>query len=119
MRWPVTGGARTERIMLNRLKSALVDSYVGAVALGYMLAQLVLHLVNVFANPVASWITRAEYKDVLTHGAPMVGFTLRDGLPELIRFVLLLVVWFVLVRWLYITPRKQDAPLPAPDSDQE
>jgi hypothetical protein len=103
--------------MLNRLKSALVDSYVGAVARGYMLAQCVLHFANVFANPIAGWITRAEYKDVINHGTPMVGFTFRDGLPELVRFVLLLAVWFVLVRWLYFTPPKQDV-IPIPDAAQ-
>ncbi len=103
--------------MLDLLKSALVDSSVGAVALGYMLAQSVLHFANVFANPVAGWITRGEYKDVVTHGTPMAGFTLRDGLPELVRFVLLLAVWLVLVRWLYLMPPEQDA-LPIPDSDQ-
>jgi hypothetical protein len=104
--------------MLDRLKSALVDSYVGAVALGYMLAQCVLHLANVFANPVAGWITRGEYKDVVTYGTSMVGFTFRDGLPELVRFVLLLAAWFVLVRWLYLTPLKRDALVSTPDSDE-
>jgi hypothetical protein len=95
--------------MLDRLKSALVNSYVGAVALGYMLALCALHFANFFANPVAGWITRGEYKDVVTRGTPMVGFTFRDGLPELVRFGLLLAVWFVLVRWLYLTPIKQDS----------
>ena len=104
--------------MLDRLNSALVDSYVGAVALGYLLAQCVLHFANVFANPVAGWITRGEYKDVVTHGMPMVGFTFKDGLPELVRFVLLLAVWFVLVRWLYLTPLKQGALVQTHDSDQ-
>ncbi|HEY1472431.1 MAG TPA: hypothetical protein VGF61_25565 [Candidatus Acidoferrum sp.] len=104
--------------MLDRLKSALVDSYVGAVALGYMLAQCVLHFANVFAYPIAGWITRDQYKDVVTHGTPMVGFTFRDGLPELVRFALLLAVWFVLLRWLYLTPLKQDALVSTPDSDQ-
>ena len=103
--------------MLDRLKSALVDSYVGAVALGYMLAQCVLHFANVFANPIAGWITRGEYKDVITRDTPMVGFTFRDGLPELVRFVLRLAVWFVLDRWLYFTPPKQDA-LPILDADE-
>lgn len=104
--------------MLDRLKSALVDSYIGAVALGYMLAQCVLHFVNVFANPIAGWITRDEYKDVVTHGTTMVGFTFRDGLPELVRFALLLAVWLFLVRWLYLTPLKRDALVTTPDSGQ-
>jgi len=104
--------------MLDRLKSALVRSYVGAIALGYMLAECALHFANVFAMPIAGWITRAEYKDFVTHGMPMVGFTFRDGLPELVRFALLLAVWFVLLRWLYLTPPKQDQMVPTPGSDQ-
>jgi hypothetical protein len=102
--------------MLDRLKSALVGSYVGAVALGYMLAQCALHFANFFANPVAGWITRGEFKDVVTH--PMLGFTFSDGLPELVRFALLLAVWFALLRWLYLTPVKQDKLPSTPDSDQ-
>lgn len=104
--------------MLDRLKSALVGSYVGAIALGYLLAQCALHFTNVFAMPIAGWITREEYKNVVAQGMPMVGFTFRDGLPELVRFTLLLAVWFVLLRWLYLTPIQQDQIVPTPDADQ-
>lgn len=38
--------------MLNRLKRTLVESFVGAIALGYLLAQTILHFVNIFASPV-------------------------------------------------------------------
>jgi len=90
--------------VLKRLKQALVDSYVGAIALGYLLAQCILHFVSVFASPLAGWVTRSEYKDVIAHNTPLVGFTFKDALPEFVRFLLLLVVWYVLVRWLYFTP---------------
>jgi len=89
--------------MFERLKRALVDSYVGAIALGYVLAQCILHFVNIFGSPVAAWVTRNEYRDVIPHTAPVPGFLLRDALPEFVRFSLLFVVWYVLVRWLYFT----------------
>ena len=104
--------------MLDHLKSALVSSYVGAIALGYIMAQCALHFINVFAMPIAGWITRDEYKNVVAHGMPMVGFTFRDGIPELVRLALLLAVWFVLLRWLYLTPLKRDQMVPTPDADQ-
>ncbi|HEY2456272.1 MAG TPA: hypothetical protein VGI13_03135 [Candidatus Acidoferrum sp.] len=99
--------------MIERLKQALVDSYVGAIALGYALAQCIFHFVNIFATPIAGWITRKEYKDVIAHDTPLVGFTFADALPEVVRFGLLLMAWYFLVRWLYFTPVR-----PVPDPDQ-
>jgi hypothetical protein len=104
--------------MLKRLKRALVDSYIGAIALGYALAQCILHFVNIFAAPIAGWITRSEYKDALTHSTSLIGFTFKDALPEFVRFVLLLAVWYVLVRWLYFTPVTPERSAPIPDAGQ-
>src|SRR6185437_5096899 len=42
--------------MFERLKRTLVESYVGAIALGYLLAQVILHFVEIFASPVAVWV---------------------------------------------------------------
>ena len=49
--------------MLERLKRALVESFVGAIALGYLLAQGILHFVNIFASPIAGWVSRSYYKE--------------------------------------------------------
>ena len=38
--------------MLERFKRALVESFIGAIGLGYLLAQGILHFVNIFASPV-------------------------------------------------------------------
>jgi hypothetical protein len=90
--------------MLERLRRAMVESYVGAVALGYLLAQVILHFVNVFTQPFAGWITRKQYGGMLAGSRELPGFSLKDAVPELIRFVLLIVAWYVLVRWLYVKP---------------
>jgi hypothetical protein len=93
--------------MLDRLKQALVESYVGTIALGYLFAQGVLHFANIFVSPVAGWISRKQYGGLAPGTTGLPGFSLRDALPEAVRFLLLLLVWFVLVRWLYFKPLKE------------
>jgi hypothetical protein len=104
--------------MLDRLKQALVETYVGAVALGYLFAQGILHFVNIFASPVAGWISRKQYGGLGPRTASLPGFSLQDGLPELVRFVLLLLVWYVLLRWLYFQPLKKETSKPKPSPEQ-
>lgn len=104
--------------MLDRLKRALVESFVGAIGLGYLLAQGILHFVNIFASPVAGWVSRKQYGGLVPRTAPLVGFSLQDALPELVRFLLLLVIWFVLLRWLYFEPLKKERAEPSLNPEQ-
>jgi large-conductance mechanosensitive channel len=96
--------------MLNRLKRALVESFVGAIALGYVLAQIILRFVNIFASPIGVWIARDEYHRLAPQSSAATGFPYRNVLPELISFLLLLLVWFALLRWLYWKPLTLDRP---------
>jgi hypothetical protein len=104
--------------MFSRLKQALVESYVGAIALGYLFAQGILHFVNIFASPVAGWISRKQYGGLVPRTTSLPGFSLQDALPELVRFVLLLLVWLVLLRWLYFKPLKKETSEPVPNPEQ-
>jgi hypothetical protein len=105
--------------MFERLKRALVDSFVGAIALGYLLAQSILHFVNIFASPIAGWVSRNNYRGILPGGgASIAGFSLKDALPDLSSFVVLVLVWYLLVRWLYITSPKTDVSKPAQNPEQ-
>jgi len=90
--------------MLNRLKRTLVESFVGAIALGYLLAQTVLHFVNIFASPVVGWVSRKQYGGLAPKDSNLPGFSFKDALPDLARFAVLLLVWYVLVYWLYSKP---------------
>jgi hypothetical protein len=101
--------------MFERLKRALVESFVGAIALGYALAQSILHFVNIFTSPIAGWITRNEYREVVSSMRIPSRSSLQYALPELVRFLLLLGVWYVLLRWLYFKPLKRETPEPAPN----
>jgi hypothetical protein len=100
------------------LKQALVESYVGAVALGYLFAEAILHFVNIFASPVASWVSRKQYGEFVSRTTAPAGFSLQDALPELVRFFLLLLVWYVLMRWLYFKPLNKETSEPVPNPEQ-
>lgn len=90
--------------MFDRAKKALVESYVGAIALGYMFAQGVLHFVNIFASPVATWVSRRQYSGLVPGASVPAGFPWDASLPEAIRFFLLSFVWSLLLHWLYFKP---------------
>jgi hypothetical protein len=91
--------------MLERLKRALVDSFVGALALGWLFAQGLEHLAYVFSAPVASWLNRREYRRGGAFADIPTGFFLQDALLELIRSFALVAVAYILLRWLYYAPR--------------
>ena len=99
--------------MFERLRRAMVESYVGAIALGYLFAQSIMHFASIFASPVTGWVTRNELRALWPQTAASHGSPFHDALPELIRFLLLLLVWHVLMRWLYFTPLKKEPPEPA------
>ena len=100
--------------MLERSRKVLVESFIGAIALGWLFAQSILHFVYMFSAPVSSWLTRREYRGLVEHGAMPTGFYFQDVLPELIRSVSLLVFVYLLMRWLYFKPLKKDIIEPQP-----
>ena len=89
--------------MLECLRETLVKTYIGAIALGYLLAHCVLQFAGIFTTPVGKWITRREYGDLLQH-PPSSGLYWLDAGSEAVGFLVLLLVWYLLVRWLYYKP---------------
>lgn len=112
--------------MFERLRQTLVQSYVGAIALGYLLAQDVILLVGAFSSPVAVWAARRETARLLPmlstprpQGAPQptqaLRFPFEDGLSSLLGFLVLLLIWYLLFRWLYFRPFEKVLSEPSPD----
>jgi hypothetical protein len=105
--------------MFERLKQSLVESYVGAIALGWLFAQAILHCANIFAAPIVGWVSRSEYRRFADHS---VGFPsnlmLRDSLPELAKSCSLLLLGYVLLRWLYFKPIEKRGPTPELNPEQ-
>ncbi len=104
--------------MLERLKRTLVESFIGAIALGYVLAQVIWHFVDIFVSPVSAWVTENELRNFTPHTTTSTGSYLQDALPELAAFLLLLLVWYVLLRWLYFKPFKKETAEPRPNQGQ-
>ncbi len=94
--------------MFRRLKRALVTSFVGAIALGWLFAQGILHFAYIFSAPIAGWLMQREYRGVMDRANTAIGFSLQDALPELVRSVSLLLVGYFLLRWLYFKPLEQE-----------
>lgn len=101
--------------MIRQLRRALVESYVGAVALGYLLALDIVRFVSIFTTPVAEWASRRDLRNVLPQSVGFEAFPFRSALPQLIAFLVLLVLWYVLFRWLYFKPF-QEAATVAPEA---
>jgi len=109
--------------MFERLKRVLVESFVGAVGLGYLLAECVLHFVNIFGSPFSAWVSRNIYQDFLPNshipGSSIpASLYLQTALPEFVRFIVLVLVWCGLLRWLYFKPLKIETTEPASNLKQ-
>ena len=70
--------------MFERLKQSVVESYVGAIALGWLVAQSPVQFANIFTAPVAG-LSCSEYRGFTELTTLLPGFSLQDAVPELIR----------------------------------
>jgi hypothetical protein len=94
--------------MFKRLKKTLVESYVGAIGLGWLFAQGILHFSFVFTAPLADWMSRTEYLGLTGRAAASAGFLFKDAVLELGRSFSLLLLGYVLLRWLYFKPLEKE-----------
>lgn len=101
--------------MFDRLKHVLVESFVGAIALGYLLAEVVLYFVSVFTSPVSAWATQKLYRGLVPGTTAFSSTYLRAAGSSAVGFVLLLLVWYLLLRWLYFSPLKKEGSVPNPE----
>jgi hypothetical protein len=91
--------------MLEQLKRALVESFVGAIALGWVFAQAILHFSFAWIAPFALWIQRKDFGPLLgSRGASLPRFSFLEALPDLGKSLTLLLVGYLLLRWLYFEP---------------
>jgi hypothetical protein len=88
--------------MFDRLKRSLVESFIGALALGWLFAWAILDFVSIFSAPITDWVARSEYHTM--QPAVPAGLLLRDSLPYLLSSAVLFLIGYILLRWLYFTP---------------
>ena len=89
--------------MFSRLKRSLVESYVGALALGLIFAYATLDFVSIFTAPVTYWVARTEYRSMPIHDP--AGISLQPSLPYVLASPALFLLGYVLLRWLYFPPK--------------
>jgi predicted Kef-type K+ transport protein len=97
--------------MLERLKLALVNSYVGAIAVGWLAAQALTDVTSIIVAPVSAWVARrlSSGDTSFFRIPPSPSFPYWLAVPPLIRSTLLLLIAFFLIRWLYIEPVERDS----------
>jgi ABC-type sulfate transport system permease component len=88
--------------MIKRLKRSLVESYVGALALGLIFAYATTDLVSIFTAPLSYWVTRTEYYS--RQSPDPTPLMLSASLPYLVASIALYLVGYLLLRWLYFVP---------------
>ena len=89
--------------MLERLRTALVDSYAGAIAVGWLVAEGLISATRIVTQPIEMW---AEWSELARPGIDFQSsrtFPWQASLPPLISAVLLLLAACGLLRWLYWT----------------
>lgn len=92
--------------MLNRLRTVLVKSFVGAIALGWIFAQAILHFGYTFVAPLGDWLNRRLCCS--TEEAAAAKMSLYPAIPEALRFAAIFIVGYLLLRWLYYKPLKEE-----------
>ena len=92
--------------MLERFRQAIAESYIGAVALGLLLAKTIEHFVGIVDAPIAAWVSQRNYREMTQKTTGSVGFPLEAALPEAVSAILLLLLAYFLIRWLYFNPLK-------------
>jgi hypothetical protein len=95
--------------MLERMRTALVESYVGAIVTGWLLADGLTRVAGIFTTPIFSWVTQREFRTMTPFSHPARSFPFQAALPDAIGSALLLLMGYGLLRWLYY-PRAEGEP---------
>jgi Zn-dependent protease len=91
---------------LVNIKTALVDSFVGAIALGSLFAYGVMRFVDIFIEPITHWITQRQFWEMSNHNSAPPPFPYQFAFTNLLTSAILLLIAYGLLRWLYYSPRK-------------
>ena len=90
--------------MLERLRTALVYSFVGAIVVGSLLAQGINRFVSILIEPASLWITRRQFWAMNNANSVPPGFPFQEALSRLLTSMFLLLIAYGLLRWLYYLP---------------
>lgn len=97
---------------MNRIREILLAEYIGALAIGLILAQAVMNLIATVVNNVMIYWEIEKSGSVLTGGQ---SFSWRGPITSLIDVALYLLAAFLMIRWLYL-PKANETGTPVEDT---
>lgn len=104
---------------MSKLKRALVESHIGAIALGYLLAEAVLYFIGIFSSPVATWLADKRSATIMNRPPVSTPLLLQSSLPQFMNFLVLVILWYILLRWLYLERPQKRTSTPVPSLNKE
>jgi hypothetical protein len=106
--------------MLDRLKTALVDSFAGTIALGVLLAEGIQRVAFIFSEPVTRWLLARFQEQQMGRNSVAYQvpprFPFEMAIPQLFTALFLLCASYVLLRWLYFPPAEKQNQAETPAS---
>jgi len=107
--------------MLERIKKALVESFVGVIVVGMLFADGIGSLISGISIPLGNWISLWIQQTKVSAGFPTPApqFSIDPFFREWISAVCFLLVAFLLLRWLYMEPRAAEPSDPAQEEEPE
>jgi hypothetical protein len=92
--------------MLERIKKALVRSFVGPIAIGWLFADGILRFVSGVTSSLMEWLAEwiQQPKGSVLFPSPRPPFPSPILIREWFAAALILLAAFLLLRWLYIEP---------------
>jgi predicted Kef-type K+ transport protein len=105
--------------MLDRIKKALVESFAGAIAIGWLLSEGIYHCAALIVSPLTIWAQMKLEQEQnpsrsILYEQPQ-RFPYEQVGSQVLLILILLLLAFLLLRWLYIEP----APVQALDEPEE
>ena len=102
--------------MPKRLKKALVESYVGAIAIGWTIADSATELANALGTPITTAIRQHMVQQIVGVTPTREPIDWKLSLPGIMSAIILLAVAYGLLRWLYYPSPQEESEVPASDT---
>lgn len=102
---------------MKRLREILRNEYIGAIAIGFLLFQAVSDLISAVMQPLVTYIQNRSRPQSVFAAAPSI-FDWPRLILSLVDVVLHLIVVFLLIWWLYRTPKPKPVPAVSPEKPQ-
>ncbi|HLK09558.1 MAG TPA: hypothetical protein VKV30_16505 [Candidatus Angelobacter sp.] len=104
---------------MNRIREVLRNEYIGAVAIGFLLAQLIVIVISLIMRPINFYLERAASPTSVFGHSKTDTFPWSSLIGPVINMLLLGLISFLFLRFLYLKPTGDKADKGAPGVSAE